>query len=155
MKLTSREDIEAAIDAVHEVLMDFDHFERAALRRGAEVTRNEINGKPVWETSFTFRQKLRRATVVLERHDPPSSLMFTFVAQRFEGEVLVDLVTLGPRRTRMNTTLELRPKNLAARLLLHSLKLARGRILRRYRKRIGQLVHAIEERAGAASSHVR
>ena len=37
MKLATREDIDAPIEAVFEQLSDFDGFERAALRRGAEV----------------------------------------------------------------------------------------------------------------------
>lgn len=155
MKLTSREDIEAPIDRVHEAIMDFEHFETAALRRGAEVTRSDVNGKPQWDTRFDFRQKKRHVVLTLDRHDPPASLDFVFVSPNLEGSVTVELVALGPRRTRMNTALDLRPRTLAARLLLHSLKLARGRILKRYRRRAAQLANVIESRIDSLAAHGR
>ena len=44
MKLATREDIDAPIEAVFRELSDFDSFERAILRRGAEV---ESDGRPL------------------------------------------------------------------------------------------------------------
>ena len=37
MKFSTKEDIDAPIDAVFDMLCEFDQFERAAMRRGAEV----------------------------------------------------------------------------------------------------------------------
>jgi hypothetical protein len=46
MKLTTREDIEAPMDFVYRALSDTDHWERAALRRGASVARQDLRPTP-------------------------------------------------------------------------------------------------------------
>lgn len=153
MKLTSREDIEAPIALVHSALTDFDHFETAAQRRGAEVIRDSEDGKLRWFTSFMFRQKRRNVTIALSRHEAPALLVFSFDSPNLSGEVTVELMTLGPKRTRKTTALDVRPKTLAARILMQPLKLARGRVLRRYRKRAAQFAALLETRALMMQTH--
>lgn len=153
MKLTSREDIEAPIAQVHAVLMDFDYFETAARRRGAEITRETRDGKPFWTTSFLFRAKQRNVTVTLQDHQEPSLFRFGFASPNLKGEVQIELISIGPRRTRMSSSLDVRPQTLAARLVIQSLKLARGRVLRRYRKRMAQFTALIETRAAMKQAH--
>ena len=56
MKFSTKEDIDAPIDAVFEMLCEFDQFERAAMRRGAEVQRVDQLAEPgvgmLWEAAF-------------------------------------------------------------------------------------------------------
>jgi ABC-type siderophore export system fused ATPase/permease subunit len=46
----------------------------------------------------------------------------------------------------MTVRLEMKPKTLAARLLVQSLKLARNKLNRRYRKRVAEFVDLLENR---------
>lgn len=146
MKFTAREDIEAPIRDVWAVVTDFDMFETAALRRGAQVQRQDKDGSPAWAAVFPFRGKERRVTIRLVRAEAPGQLGFAALGKALEGDVAIELVELSPQRTRMAVSSEMRPRTLAARLFVQSLKLARGRLTKRYQQGIAQLSNMIEAR---------
>jgi carbon monoxide dehydrogenase subunit G len=147
MKLNAREDIELPIAEVWSFLTDFEVFERAAMRRGAEVQRTGATaGALAWSVSFRFRGKQRTVAVRQTRQDAPGALAFAFEGRQVAGTVTLELMELGPRRTRMMVSTEARPLTLAARLFLQSLKLARSRVVKRYQTRVAQLATMIEAR---------
>ncbi len=149
MKLTTKQDVEAPLDVVYARLTDFDHFERMAMRRGAEVERTDRLKKPdigmAWRLRFTFKGKQRNMAVRFADAEPGSHLAWAFDSVPIEGTVKVELVSLSPRRTRMTLAVDIRPKTLAARLMIQSLRLAKGRVQRRLDLRAGQLANMIEE----------
>ena len=72
MKLTTRQDIEAPLDFVYARLTDFDHFERMAMRRGAEIERTDRLKTPgigmAWRLKFVLsRQTAQRAGALCRR----------------------------------------------------------------------------------------
>ncbi len=153
MRFASRTDIEAPADAVFRILADFDHWERAAMRRGAEVVRTErprLGGKPgtdpVWLIRFTFRGKERKITLRVGDVSPHDRLGYSWVGQLFDGWGAVELISLGAKRTRMTMVSEVKPRTLAARLILQSLKLARRRVQARLDKRMAAAAADIEAR---------
>ncbi len=153
MKLATREDIDAPIEAVFEQLSDFDGFERAILRRGAEVQRTDTLAEPgagmAWKTTFGFRGRQREVRIELDELTPPDRLSASVRSPGFEIDLLIDLVAMSKTRTRMNFALDARPKTVPARLMIQSLKLARQGMLRRFRKRIADFAAALETRAKA------
>lgn len=150
MKLSAREDLSAPIEDVFAQLSDFDAFERAALRRGAEVVRTDSLGKPgpgmAWKAAFDYRGRSRNATIEVKDYGVPDRMRILAVASGMEIEMLVELVSMSRTRTRMNVSTEARARSLAARLLLQSMKLARQNVLKRYRKRIGEFAASVEDR---------
>ena len=62
------------------------------------------------------------------------------------GRALLDLVEMGPKRTRVAITIEVEARTLAARLLLQSLKFASGKINRSFEARTRQLAADLEDR---------
>lgn len=154
MKFNAREDIEAPVAQVYGVLTDYDIFERAALRRGAEVVRSDLGGRPVWRVAFRFRGRQRELTIRQDSAQPPVMLVFSGAGKQVQGTVTVELVELGPRRTRMTVATEIQPRTLAARLFLQSIKLARTRIVKRYQTRIAQLANIVEARTRSERSGV-
>jgi hypothetical protein len=155
MKMNAREDVEAPIDFVYEQITDFQAFERRAMRRGAEVLRVDdlkADGPGMaWDITFMLRGKQREVQIELARLDPPNGLTMASRSPTMGGQMVVELVALSRNRTRLNLDIELVPKNLTARLLVQSLKLARKTITRRLRKRVSQYALELEERQSRVS----
>jgi len=150
MKFSSKEDIEAPIDQVFAILSDFEIFERAAIRRGADVHRRDDLPEPGvgmrWEASFMMRGKQRDAVVDLVTYDRPNEMVFESRAGGLEGFLDIDLVALSPRRTRLSVNFEVKPKTLPARLLVQSMKLAKTNLTKRFKLRVATFARDIEER---------
>ncbi len=74
MQFSAREDIEAPIHSVFDMVADFDRFERMAMRRGVDVRRTTGGVAPsagmAWETEFKLRGKPRQMSVLLTDCDP-------------------------------------------------------------------------------------
>ena len=150
MQFSSKEDIEAPIEAVFQAISDFEQFERSAIRRGIEVQRVD-DAAPVapglaWNTAFDMRGKRRDLHLTLTGYQPPEAMEFTSESAGLGGVMTVELVALSPRRTRLGIVLTLTPKTLPARLFLQSLKLAKGNLTKRFKKKVGEFAKAVEER---------
>jgi hypothetical protein len=150
MKLTAKEDIDAPLDFVNAVLTDFETWERAALRRGAEVDRADVpRAKGVgmeWNAGFAYRGKPRKLNIKLASMVPGQSLGFNVMSKPASAVFGVELVEMGPRRTRIVLNMDLTPRTLPARLFLQSLKLAKAKVTRRFGMRLKQLSADIEDR---------
>lgn len=150
MKLTSRQDIEAPVAFVFEALKDFEGWERAAMRRGADVARTDklrdVMPGLSWLVKFAYRGKERKLALRLTHLEPPTLLGFSGTGTSLDGLAGIDLLELASRRTRVSVTLDVRPKTIAARVILQSLRLAKARLNRRFTDRVGQYCHEIEAR---------
>lgn len=150
MELTAREDIEAPLDRVFAELSDFAAVERQAMRRGIDVQRHGIETGVTegmgWNVHFTFRGKKRDAEITLSDYAPPERMVFDSVSGGLEMRMVVDLIALSRTRTRIGVTTELKPKTLSARLLVQSLKLAKGGIEKRFQARAAGLAQDLEDR---------
>lgn len=150
MKFSTKEDIEAPIDHVFNEVSDFQAFERAALRRGAEVQRVDSLQAPgpgmSWRAQFKFRGRKREASIEVTQYDRPNALTCAFETGLLHGTLEVDLVALSRNRTRLSVVAELSPRNLTARLLMQSIKLARSSVDKKFRFRIAHFAKELEER---------
>lgn len=150
MKFSSREDIEAPIDHVFERVTDFNGFERQALRRGADIQRVDADAVPVvgssWDVAFKFRGKDRKMKATISQLDAPTVLQIDTVASGISCATTVELVALSRNRTRISASIDLTAQNLSARLLLQSLKLAKGNLTRKFKMRITDFAEDIEDR---------
>ncbi|ABF62904.1 hypothetical protein TM1040_0171 [Ruegeria sp. TM1040] len=150
MHFETKEDTDSPIDEVFAAVTDFESFERSAIRRGVEVRRNgDSDAAPEdlsWDVVFMFRGSERKMRVEVAECDRPNTVVFAATGSGMTGLLRVDLMALSPRRTRMTVRLEMKPKTLAARLLVQSLKLARNKLNRRYRKRVAEFVDLLENR---------
>jgi carbon monoxide dehydrogenase subunit G len=150
MKLISRQDIEAPIAFVFAALKDFDAWERAALRRGADVVRMDKLSEALpglsWRIRFVYRGKERKLALQLTDLQQPTSMEFVGNGTSIDGMARIDLMELAARRTRLSVAMDLRPRTIGARLIMQSLRLAKTRLNRRFSDRVGQLCAEIETR---------
>lgn len=157
MRFATKQDIEAPVADVFRIMSDFETWERAAMRRGAEVARlDKLRTTAAgmrWSTRFSYRSKPRTMELELTQIDSPQLLRFAGISQAIEGVVSMDLMELGVKRTRMHVVLDVSPRSLTARLFLQSLRLARARIDRKFDQRAAQLAGEIEARYRAVKKY--
>ncbi len=149
MKFSTREDIEAPADFVFDQMSDFQSYERQALRRGADVRRLDDGQYTVgssWDVAFTFRGKDRKLRAKIEELIKPSLLRVSTDSSGLDGQTVLEIVPLSPRRTRIAASIEIKPKSLSARLMLHSLKLAKTNLTNRFKRRVADFGEELEAR---------
>lgn len=150
MKLSGRTDIGAPIAFVFAALSDFEAWERAAMRRGADVHRTDklraVGPGMTWQARFAWRGRERNLQIRLTKLQPLLNLAVDFDGPSVEGNLNIDLVELSAKRTRMLMQVDLKPRTLSARLFIQSLKLAKRRVQRKYDARLVSVAKDIEQR---------
>lgn len=156
MKFSAKEDIDAPIGAVFEMLCEFDRYERSALRRGAEVQRTsnlDVQGLGMtWDAAFLMRGRRRQMTLEMVSFDTPRQMQIAARSSNLASDCTLNLVSLSPQRTRVAVALDLHPKNLSARLLVQSLKLAKANLTKQFKLRVAEYASEIETRYRQAGS---
>jgi hypothetical protein len=150
MKFSAKTDINAGLNAAFAGIADFDAYERFALRAGAEITRVDALTTPgpglMWALRIVFRGKVLKINIELMDYDPPNMLQFTGGSDGYEADVRVELMALSARETRVTVSADVKPKTLAARLVLQSARLTKGALNKRFRRRIVQFGTELESR---------
>lgn len=150
MKFSTKEDIEAPIEAVFDMLCDFESFERAAMRRGAEVQRLDDRTQAGigmnWEATFEMRGKRRELQLEMVEFDRPNDMALESTSSGILGRTSFELIALSRSQTRIMVELEIKPLNLSARLLVQSLKLAKNSLTQKFKKRVAEHARGMEER---------
>ena len=150
MKFTLREDIEAPLNTVFEMVTDFDRYERMAMRRGIEVRR--IGGHmgvvpgTRWEAEIRLRGKPRNIEIEMIESDPPAQMRFEARGKGLTGTTSIEFLALSQRKTRLSFDMVLAAKSLPARLLLQSLRLGQSRLRRTMQVRLNDFARELEER---------
>jgi len=150
MQFSAKQDIEAPIKTVFENMATFEVYERAAMRRGAEVRRKDTLAEPgvgaQWDVRFMLRGKQRDLTLEVTSFVPPTELVVSLNSKNISGSVRCELFALSKTRTRLMVATEFRPLNLPARLLIQSLKLTKSTLSQKYQTRISDFAAEIETR---------
>ncbi|MFV0492632.1 MAG: SRPBCC family protein [Pseudorhodobacter sp.] len=150
MKFSTREDIEAPVEHVYDVLSDIDGWERNALRRGAELRRSDtlttLGPGMAWSIAFDYRGRKRTLDITATEIVPNETMVFSGMSAPVDGFLSLDLAEMGLRRTRLIVGLEIRPRTLAARLFIQSLRLAKRKLDRRFAQRVAVICGDIEAR---------
>lgn len=150
MQFATKEDIDAPIGDVFREVSNFAVIERMALRRGVEVRRLDDLPFPgagaAWEARFRARGRKRTAHLEITEFTAPESLTCLTKVGGISATLVVTLIALSRNRTRISLATDLRASDLSSRLLLQSLKLARGTLTRRYHLRVAEYARDLQAR---------
>jgi hypothetical protein len=153
MKFSTNEDMGIPIEAAFAELSDFEkfeNFEKYALRKGVDLVRIDALSPGsigmMWRTELEFRGKHRKLEIELMDFQPPETMEFRASSPGFDITVGVDLTALAPARCRLKLEIEAKPKNLTARLMLQSVRLAKSSLNRRFKNRVHDFVTGMETR---------
>ena len=150
MKLNAKTDLDVPPGFVFAALADHASWEAEARQRGTEIERPvemPLTGVGAgWRIRVQFRGKVRRLLLRLEEVVPGSRMGFSIDGQSIEGGSVVEVLALSERRSRLRLSLEIRPKTLAARLFMNTLRLAKGKVQARFEARVAQFGAQIADR---------
>lgn len=150
MKLTAKTDLEVPASAVFAGLVDHPSWEREAIRNGVEIERPP--GTPpsgvgaAWRVRGQFRGKTRKVLVTITEMTQDQKLVLSIDGPSVEGTCRMEVMVLSPRRSRLRVDLEFKPKTLAARLFINTMRLGKGRVQARFENRLGQMGARIKDR---------
>jgi uncharacterized protein YndB with AHSA1/START domain len=137
MKFSSHEDIEAPAQVVFASLCDHEHFQRTVQQRGVEMRRvddrPEVGPGMAWVIDFKFRGRARKLSCSVTEVQAPERLCLFNESDGLTGDVVISVLTLAPNRSRLLVSVEMKPKNLSARLLLQSMRFAKGSLDRKFK----------------------
>ena len=140
MKFSSHEDIEAPAQAVFAALCDHEQFQRVMQQRGIAMRRvddrPEVGPCTAWEIDFIFRGRARKLRCLVTDVQAPERLCLSNESDGLTGDVAISVLTLAPQRSRVLVSVEMKPKNLSARLLLQSMRFAKGSLDRKFKSRL-------------------
>jgi hypothetical protein len=150
MKLTAKTDIEVPAAFVFATLLDHASWEREAIRNGAEVERPE--GTPptgigaAWRIRGHFKGKPRKLLLTIEELAQNQKVALAIDSPMIEGSARFEVMVLSPRRSRLRVDVEVKPKTLAARLFINTMRLAKGRVQGKFESRLGGIGGRIKDR---------
>jgi len=135
MQFKIAEDVDAPISLTWETFTDFSGFEEQVAGRGADLTRvgnwKTAHEGAQWRGTVTVRGKQRPVNSTITRMLPEDLCLIESKIGGMETTYEMNFVKLAPEVTRVSLVLNLAGKTLTARLLLQTLKLARGRVMQR------------------------
>lgn len=148
MKFKVSEDVDAPRAMVWARLTDFTAMEQDARGRGAKVTRvgnwHQTAEGVEWRGEVIVRGKIRPLAAQVTRYMPEDLCL---IESRIGGMACVyemSFVALTPEVTRVAVVLDLSAQTLTARLVLQTMKLARGRVIQKIEGALARQGNAVE-----------
>ncbi len=144
MKFSTRFDTEMTAAELFDVVGDFGRVERMLVGRGANVSRIDPARDPGtgvgWNIAFSWRGRERKLRLDVTRYDRPERMTIEGISEALDISINATVVALSRTRSRLVFEVELRPRNMKARLMLQTAKLAKPQLDRRFSRRVGEIL---------------
>ncbi|WP_312529156.1 hypothetical protein [Paracoccus sp. (in: a-proteobacteria)] len=154
MKFSTRQDTDLAAEQLFSVMGDFDRLERLFVRRGAIVRRIDPAREPgagmAWQIGFDWRGKRRELRLDVTRFDRPELISLEGMSDMFEITIDMAIIALTRSKSRLNLSIDLRPRSMRARLILQTAKLGKGTLDRKFEERVAEFIGDVTRSAAAA-----
>ena len=139
MKFSTRIDKEVPAEQLFAAVGDFDALERMLISRGASVVRIDPARDPGtamgWLAEFDWRGRARKMRLTVTRFDRPEALSMQGRSDALDLTIDANVVALNRNKSRLIFELELRPRNMKARLMLQTAKLGKAQLDKRFERR--------------------
>ena len=136
MKFSTQTDVQASPEAAFAAFSDFQGFAARARHRGVEIERTDhghnVGRGLCWHGRFDWNGRAREMRGEIVRFDAPSGYHADLTIGGLEGRLDVEVTAVTEAKSRVRIGLELRPTTMSARILLKSLRLAKGRLDERF-----------------------
>lgn len=156
MKLKVAEDVDAPLGFVYVRMADFTRLEEEIRGRGAELKRDgnwtQAAAGCGWKGNVTVRGKPRRIDASIGHMAENDTILVESKVGGMDCTYEMTFYEMAPEITRVSTVLELKPNTLSARLVIQTLKLARGRVLQKMTGSLVRRGNEIEAEYRAQSS---
>lgn len=153
MQISTSEILTGYIEDVFDALSDFSAAERAALARGLDVKRLDAMEKPgagvQWQIDFFARGRDRRAEIEVVKFTRPTVLQYQGNVGGLLFETSVACRVADSNATEVTVTTKLRARSMSARVFVQSMKLARRKVVKKYRQSVRRLLQDVEIRRSA------
>lgn len=149
MLFEAREEIETPRDFAFSRFADFTRYEASVRQYGADIRRvngfTEIAEGCSWRGSAVVRGKARGVEATITRLDRPDHAQMKTTVGGMTVDVDLYFTELGPEKTELRATAQLKATTLAARLILQTVKLARRQIQGKIAARVVALANQCED----------
>jgi len=149
MIFETREEADIPRDFAFSRFADFTRYEQAARDYGADIRRvngfTEISEGCSWRGSAVVRGKTRGVEARITRLNPSDHAQISTIVGGMTITVDLFFEEIGPEKTLVRTTAQLRATTLAARLILQTVKLGRRQIQGKIDSRIVALANQYED----------
>ena len=98
--------------------------------------RPDLGPGMAWEIDFKFRGRARKLRCLVTEVQGPDRLCLSNESDGLTGNVAISVLSLARQRSRVLVSVEMKPKNLSARLLLQSMRFAKSSLDRKFKSRI-------------------
>lgn len=149
MKFSTRIDTDEPATKLFDLIGDFNRLERLMMRRGASVSRIDPAQDPGttlgWLIGFDWRGQPRKLRMEVTRFDRPERISFSGRADSFDLALDMTFVALSRARSRLIVETEIRPRNMRARLMIQTAKLAKPQLDQKFARRINDFLEHLRK----------
>ena len=152
MKFSTRTDTDLPAEQLFAAVGDFDALERMLIGRGASVSRIDPSQEPGitmgWNIGFDWRGRQRNLHLGVVRFDRPERITMDGRSKALDIRVNATVVALSRVKSRLIFEVEMKPRNMKARLMIQTAKLGKGQLDRRFERRVEEFVNQMRGRHG-------